>query len=51
MFERGVRAPSESIRRWCGTFEPIYVAAIRQRRPQPKDKWHLDEVFIHSDST
>jgi putative transposase len=46
MFERGVIVSYESIRRWCLKFGPIYAAEIRRRRPQPRDKWHLDEVFI-----
>src|SRR5215469_9098166 len=46
MFERGVIVSYESIRRWCHKFGPFFAAAIRQQRPQPKDKWHLDELFI-----
>ena len=46
MLERGVIVSYESIRRWCLKFGPIYVAGIRRRRPQPRDRWHLDEVFI-----
>lgn len=45
-FERGVIVSYESIRRWCHKFGPIYAAEIRRRRSHPKDKWHLDEVFI-----
>jgi len=47
MFERGVLVSYESIRRWCLKFGPVYAAEIRRRRPQPRDKWHLDEVFIN----
>ncbi len=36
----------ESIRRWCLKFGQIYANRLRQRRPQPGDKWHLDEVFL-----
>jgi len=46
MLERGVAVSYESIRRLCLKFGPIYAAEIRRRRPQPRDKWHLDEVFI-----
>ena len=46
MLERGIVVSYESIRRWCLKFGPIYAAEIRRRRPQPRDKWHLDEVFI-----
>jgi putative transposase len=34
------------IRRWCGKFGQIYAGALHRRQPQPRDKWHLDEVFI-----
>jgi putative transposase len=46
MFERGIIVSYESIRRWCHKFGPFFTAAIRRQRPQPKDKWHLDEMFI-----
>jgi putative transposase len=46
MFERGVVVSYESIRRWCCKFGPLIAAQLRQRRPQPKDKWHLDEMYI-----
>ena len=46
LFERGVIVSDESICRWCLKFGPGFAAEIRRRRPQPKDKWHLDEVFI-----
>ena len=36
----------ESIRCWCHKFGPVIVAELRRRRPQPKDKWHLDEMYI-----
>jgi putative transposase len=46
MFERGVGVAYEAIRKWCHKFGPLMVAAIRQRRPQPRDQWHLDEMHI-----
>lgn len=46
MLERGVEVTYESIHQWSKTFGPTYAAALRRRRPQPGDKWHLDEVFI-----
>ena len=46
MAERGVVLTYESIRRWCLKFGQIYANRLRQRRPQPGDKWHLDEVFL-----
>ncbi|MGP3683162.1 IS6 family transposase [Streptomyces sp. IBSNAI002] len=46
MLERGVTVSHETIRRWCLKFGQTYANALRRRRPQPGDKWHLDEVFI-----
>ncbi|MCX4784418.1 IS6 family transposase [Streptomyces sp. NBC_01264] len=46
MLERGVIVSYETIRRWCLKFGQAYAKALRRRRPQPGDKWHLDEVFI-----
>lgn len=46
MFERGLIVSYETIRRWCLKFGPAIAAALRRRRPQPKDKWHLDEMQI-----
>ncbi|MFH8805423.1 IS6 family transposase [Streptomyces sp. NPDC017936] len=46
MLERGIVVSHETIRRWCGRFGQIYAGALRRRQPQPRDKWHLDEVFI-----
>ena len=44
--ERGVIVSYESIRRWCMKFGANFADNRRRRRPQPGDKWHLDEVFI-----
>ncbi|MFG2409787.1 IS6 family transposase [Streptomyces brevispora] len=46
LLERGVTVSYETIRRWCVKFGQQYANALRCRRPQPGDKWHLDEVFI-----
>ncbi|KIZ15056.1 IS6 family transposase, partial [Streptomyces natalensis] len=43
---RGVVVSHETVRQWCDRFGPEYAAALRRRRPQAGDKWHLDEVFI-----
>jgi putative transposase len=32
--------------KWCRTFGQPYANELRHRRPQPGDKWHLDEVFL-----
>ena len=44
--ERGVVLTYETVRQWCRKFGQSYANALRQRRPQPGDKWHLDEVFV-----
>ncbi|MCZ9635296.1 IS6 family transposase [Rhodococcus sp. BH5] len=46
MLERGVSVSYETIRRWCAKFGQAYANELRRRRPQPGDKWHLNEVFI-----
>ena len=44
--ERGVIVTYETLRQWCRKFGQTYANTLRRRRPQPGDKWHLDEVFI-----
>ena len=44
--ERGIAISHETIRRWCRKFGGGFANCLRRRRPQPGDKWHLDEVFI-----
>ncbi|NMM91921.1 IS6 family transposase [Rhodococcus sp. SRB_17] len=51
MLERGVAVSYETIRRWCAKFGQTYANQLRRRRPQPGDKWHLDEVFIRINGT
>ncbi|MZE56921.1 IS6 family transposase, partial [Streptomyces sp. SID5770] len=46
MLGRGVIVSYETIRRWCLKFGQGYANSLRRRRPQPGDKWHLDEMFI-----
>jgi putative transposase len=46
LFERGVIASHEAIRKWCGKFGQDYANRLRHRRPRPGDKWHLDAVFL-----
>jgi len=36
----------EAIRQWCRKFGQDYANRLRRRRPQPGDKWYLDEVFL-----
>jgi putative transposase len=44
--ERGIVASYETIRRWCKKFGQTFAGRLRRRRPQPGDKWYLNEVFI-----
>ena len=44
--ERGVIVTYETVRQWCRKFGQAYANALRRRRPQPGDTWHLDEVFV-----
>src|SRR6266478_9867636 len=46
LFERGIDVTHEAIRQWCRKFGREYANQLRRRRPQPGDKWHLDEVFL-----
>ena len=34
----------ETIRRWVLKFGPAIARGLRQRRPRPGDRWHLDEM-------
>jgi putative transposase len=43
---RGVVVSYETLRQWCRTFGQQYANALRRRRAQPGDTWHLDEVFL-----
>ena len=43
--ERGVDVSYETIRRWALKFGQAYARKLRQSRPRPDDRWHLDEVF------
>jgi putative transposase len=42
--ERGIEASYEPVRRCCKKFGQSFASCLR--RPQPGDKWHMDEVFI-----
>ena len=43
MFARVIIVSYEGIHRWSQTFGLAIAAGIR-RRPQPKEKWHMDEM-------
>lgn len=44
--ERGITVSYETIRSWISRFGSQFAAKIRRDRPQPSDKWYLDEVVI-----
>jgi len=44
--ERGITVSHETIRQWYWSFGKEYAQKLRQKRGQPGDKWHIDEVFI-----
>jgi putative transposase len=43
---RGIVVSYETIREWSLRFGGTYAKTLKQRRPQPGDKWFLDEVFV-----
>ncbi len=46
LFARGIVVTYETIRQWCLKFGQTFANALRRRRAQLGDKWHLDEVFL-----
>ena len=44
--ERGVDVSYETVRRWALKFGQAYARKLRQSRPRPTGRWHLDEVFV-----
>ena len=46
MFERSVVLTYETVRAWCLKFGQSHANKLKRRRPQPGDKWHLDEMLI-----
>ena len=43
---RGIRVSYETVRDWVARFGGQFAARIRRERPDPADKWHLNEVVI-----
>jgi putative transposase len=43
---RGVVVSYGTIREWSLRFGRTYANALKRRRPEPGDKWFLDEVFV-----
>ena len=44
--ERGGTVSNESIRRWVLKFGPIIARNLRENRPKPYTRWHLDEMVV-----
>ena len=42
----GVEFSYETVRRWCNKIGKSYADKLSRKRPKPRDKWHLDEVFL-----
>jgi putative transposase len=43
---RSIQLTYKTIHQWCRKFGQAYAHQLRQRRPQPADKWHLAEVLL-----
>src|ERR1700740_2796228 len=43
---RGLDISYETVRRWVLKFDPAIARRLRQRRPRPSDRWHLDEMVV-----
>src|SRR6478672_10733379 len=44
--ERGLDISYETIRRWVLKFGPGFAQRLRNQRPRPSLRWHLDEMVI-----
>ncbi len=44
--ERGIDVSDETVRRWALKFGQAYARRLRQTRPRPDARWHLDEMFV-----
>ena len=44
--ERGLDLSYETVRRWILKFGPLLARGLRQRRPRPGDRRHLDEMVV-----
>ena len=46
MAVRGVVLTYETVRYWAQKFGAIYAKRLRARAARPRDRWHLDEVYL-----
>ena len=44
--ERGLDISYETVRRWVLKFGPMVARRLRERRPRPSGRWHLDEMVV-----
>src|SRR3712207_9306518 len=44
--ERGLEVSYETVRRWVLKFGPATARRLRQQRPKPSPRWHLDEMAV-----
>jgi putative transposase len=44
--EQGIETSYETVRRWVMKFGPMFARNLRQLRPRPTGKWHLDEMVV-----
>jgi putative transposase len=44
--ERGLDMSYETVQRWVLKFGPAVARRLRQRRPRPGPRWHLDEMVV-----
>jgi putative transposase len=44
--ERGLDVSYETVRRRVLKFGPAVARRLRQRRPRPSDRWHLDDMVV-----
>src|SRR3712207_8016540 len=44
--ERGLEVSHETVRRWVLKFGPAIARRLRQRRPKPSPRWHLDAMEV-----
>jgi transposase-like protein len=44
--QRGLDISYETVRRWVLKFGPLIARNLRQRRPRPSARWHLDEMVV-----
>jgi transposase-like protein len=44
--ERGLDISYETVRRWVTKFGPQFARELRNQRPRPTARWHLDEMVV-----